>query len=118
MPAQYKLRGLRSKAVLKDAARGLVPPEILRRRKMGFPVPVDRWLRGPSWPLVERLVLGRRALRARPVPARPRSRQLADDHRSGAARHGERLWLLIGLELWHRIFIDGEAPTATMMAEA
>jgi asparagine synthase (glutamine-hydrolysing) len=116
MPAQLKLRGLRTKAVLRDAAAGLVPAKVLTRRKMGFPVPVGRWLRGPAWPLVERLVLSPRALERglfEPIALR----RLADDHRSGAARHDERLWLLINLELWQRIFIDGDEPTATLMAE-
>ncbi|MGZ4201761.1 MAG: asparagine synthetase B family protein, partial [Thermoleophilaceae bacterium] len=109
MPGRFRLRGLRTKAVLRDAARDLVPGEILRRRKMGFPVPVGRWLRGPSWPLVEELVLGERAL-ARGLFEPAALRRLANEHRSGAARHGERLWLLANLELWQRIFIDGERP--------
>jgi asparagine synthase (glutamine-hydrolysing) len=114
MPSRFKLRGLRSKAVLRDAARGLVPPNVVARRKMGFPVPVGRWLRGPSWPLVEQLVLGQRALdRGLFEPAAVK--QLAEDHRAGVARHGERLWLLINLELWHRIFIDGEEPTPALI---
>src|SRR2546426_4933070 len=39
----------------------LVPREILTRRKMGFPVPVGRWLRDPFWPVVQEFVLGPRA---------------------------------------------------------
>ncbi len=117
IPARFKLRGLRTKSILRDAAAGLVPTPILRRRKMGFPVPVDRWFRGPSWPLIERLVLGSRA-RERALFDPDAVRQLAHEHRAGAGRHGERLWLLMNLELWHRIFIDGEDPTAAIMAEA
>jgi asparagine synthase (glutamine-hydrolysing) len=74
---------------------------------MGFPVPVGRWLRGPAWPLVEDLVLGPRAL-ARGLFAPDALRQLAAEHRAGTARHGDRLWLLMNLELWHRIFVDGD----------
>ena len=117
IPARFKLRGLRTKSILRDAAAGLVPTPILRRGKMGFPVPVDRWFQGPSWPLIERLVLSSRA-RERGLFDPDAVRQLANEHRAGAARHGERLWLLMNLELWHRIFIDGEDPTAAMMAEA
>ena len=38
-------------------------------------------------------------------------RRLADEHRAGVARHGDRLWTLLNLELWQRLFIDGESPT-------
>jgi asparagine synthase (glutamine-hydrolysing) len=107
LPAAFKLRGWRTKAVLRAALRGRVPDEILSRRKMGFPVPVSRWLRGPFWPLVEDLVLGERAL-ARDLFDRTAVTRLAQEHRAGRAEHGDRLWLLMNLELWHRIFLEGD----------
>jgi asparagine synthase (glutamine-hydrolysing) len=107
MPARFKLRGWRTKAVLRQAIRDVVPREILTRRKMGFPVPVGRWFREAAWPLVAELVLGPRAL-ARGLFEPAALRRLADEHRAGTARHGDRLWLLVNLELWHRIFVDGE----------
>ncbi|PYM62400.1 MAG: asparagine synthase (glutamine-hydrolyzing) [Candidatus Rokuibacteriota bacterium] len=107
IPARFKLRGWTTKAVLREAVRDVVPRTILTRRKMGFPVPVGRWLRGPSWPLVEELVLSPRALN-RGLFEPSAIRRLAEDHRAGVERHGDRLWLLVNLELWHRIFVDGE----------
>ena len=109
IPGHVKLNGWQTKAVLRAAVRDLVPGEILRRRKMGFPVPMGRWLRGPFWPVVQELVLGPRALeRGLFKPAC--LRRLAEDHRTGVREHGDRLWLLINLELWQRIFLDGEDP--------
>jgi asparagine synthase (glutamine-hydrolysing) len=107
MPARFKLRGRRTKAVLREAVRDLVPGEILRRPKMGFPVPVGRWLRGPFWPLVEEFVLGPRAL-ARGLFDPPALHRLADEHHRGTRAHGDRLWLLVNLEIWQRIFLDGD----------
>jgi asparagine synthase (glutamine-hydrolysing) len=108
IPGRFKLHGWQTKAVLRAALRDLVPPEILTRPKMGFPVPVGRWLRGPFWPLVEDLVLGRRSLeRGLFEPAE--LRRLAQEHRSGAANHANRLWLLLNLEIWQRMFLDGES---------
>src|SRR2546426_11336537 len=52
IPAGFKLRGWETKAVLREALRDLVPRPILTRRKMGFPVPLGRWLRGPLWPVL------------------------------------------------------------------
>ena len=117
LPARFKVRGWRTKAVLREAVRDVVPREVLRRRKMGFPVPVGRWLRGASWPLVEELVLSPRALGRRLFePAA--LRRLAEDHRAGVDQHGDRLWLLVTLELWHRIFVDGEDPSAVARPKA
>ena len=107
VPDRYKLRGWTTKAVLRAAVAEFVPPDILRRRKMGFPVPIGRWLRGPLWSVVEEFVLGKRAL-ARGWFSPAVLRDLAGEHRAGVREHGERLWLLITLEMWQRLFIDGE----------
>jgi asparagine synthase (glutamine-hydrolysing) len=104
---RFKLRGWRTKAVLRAALHDRVPGPILRRRKMGFPVPVGRWLRGPFWPVVEDFVLGPRALR-RGLFEPSVVRGLAEEHRAGLRDHGDRLWLLVNLETWQRIFLDGE----------
>src|SRR5216684_862061 len=45
MPSRFKVRGLTTKVVLREALRKRVPREILRRRKLGFPVPFGRWAR-------------------------------------------------------------------------
>lgn len=115
MPGRLRLRGLETKAVLRDAVRGLVPPEILTRPKMGFPVPIGRWLRGRFWPVVEEFVLGPRA-GGRGLFDRAALERLAREHRTGSAAHGDRLWLLINLEIWQRIFLEGEAPADVMRA--
>ncbi|MBI3932742.1 MAG: asparagine synthetase B, partial [Acidobacteria bacterium] len=115
LPGHAKLRGWTTKAVLRDALRDLVPREILERRKMGFPVPVGRWLRGRFWPVVEEFVLGPRAQARRLFDPAP-LRRLADEHRAGAADHGDRLWLLVNLEIWHRVFVEGEDASAVMRA--
>ena len=115
MPARFKLRCWQTKLVLREALRDLVPREILTRPKMGFPVPVGRWLRGPFWPVVEEFVLGSRA-RARGWFAPEALRRFAEEHRRGVAEHGDRLWLLANLEIWQRIFIDGEDTAAVMRA--
>ena len=39
-------------------------------------------------------------------------KRLAMEHRSGLVHHGDRLWLLINLEIWQRIFVDGVDPSA------
>ena len=113
IPGRFKLRGWQTKAVLRAALRDLVPREILSRRKMGFPVPVGRWFRGPFWPVVQEFVLGPRALeRGLFEPAF--LRRLAEDHRAGTMAHAHRLWLLVNLEIWHRIFLDGDDAAAVM----
>jgi asparagine synthase (glutamine-hydrolysing) len=107
IPGRFKLRRGQTKAVLRAAVADLVPPEILTRSKMGFPVPLGRWLQGPCWPIVEEFVLGARA-RRRGLFVPATLRRLAEEHRGRARNHAARLWLLVNLEIWQRMFIDGE----------
>jgi asparagine synthase (glutamine-hydrolysing) len=111
LPSRFKLRGWRTKAVLRTAVKDLVPRTILERRKAGFPVPLGRWLREARWPVVQEFVLSPRSLR-RGWFDPTLVRTLAQEHRSGIADHSGRLWLLINLEIWQRIFLEGESPAA------
>jgi asparagine synthase (glutamine-hydrolysing) len=113
LPSRFKLRGWRTKAVLRDAVRDVIPPEILTRRKMGFPVPIGSWLRGRFRPIVEEFVLSGRA-RHRGLFDPFALRRLAAEHQAGTAEHGDRLWMLVNLEIWQRIFCDGEAAGDVM----
>jgi asparagine synthase (glutamine-hydrolysing) len=109
MPSRYKLRGWQTKAVLREALRDLIPRAILNRPKAGFPTPLGRWLRGPFHQLAREFVCGPRALE-RGLFNAAALRRMVEEHRSGKADHGDRLWLLINLEMWQRVFLEGEAP--------
>ncbi len=85
LPGELKLRGWQTKAVLRAAVKDLIPPSILTRQKMGFPVPVGRWLREQFRPIVDEFVLGPRA-QARGFFDPAALRRLADEHRAGWAR--------------------------------
>ncbi len=109
LPVHLKLRGITTKHILREAVRDLLPPEILSRKKMGFPVPFGAWMRGPHAAVVQEFVLGDRA-RARNLFDPTAVAALAADHARGA-NHDERLWSLVNFEIWQRIFLDGEDPS-------
>ena len=107
LPTRMKLRGFRTKWILREAVRGMLPPEILTRRKMGFPVPFGVWMKG-SWQTVARDVLLDRRSRERGIVDAVAVEQLIDAHASGTVEGGDAIWSLLNLELWYRTHIDGE----------
>jgi asparagine synthase (glutamine-hydrolysing) len=107
LPVKMKLKGLTTKYILRRAMRGRLPDNILKRKKMGFPVPVGAWLRGPFTHLLDDYVLSPRAL-DRGIFNPGYVRELVARHRAGE-RHDERLWALVNFEIWQRKFFDGEA---------
>jgi asparagine synthase (glutamine-hydrolysing) len=109
LPERLKLRGRTTKYVLREAMRDFLPPEILSRSKMGFPVPVGRWFREGYRGIIDEFVLGERAC-SRGLFDAAYVRLLVNEHATGFRDHTERLWALVNVEVWHRIFIDGESP--------
>ncbi len=102
MPAGMKFRGGEMKYVLRKATADLLPPAIAARRdKMGFPVPLHRWTTGRSREFVWD-VLGSSRARERGLFEPAAVRALLE----GETPYDRRLWGLLNLELWHRVFID------------
>ena len=80
---------------------------------MGFPVPVGTWFRGAWRHLLDEFVVSERAL-SRGLFAPEAVRRLVNGHVAGE-NHSERLWALLTLEIWQRIFFDGEDPATIRM---
>jgi len=108
LPQRMKLRGLTTKYILRQAMKGMLPDAILTRRKMGFPVPIGPWFAGEYRRVLDEFVLGPRAAR-RGLFNRESVAQLVTEHARREGGHAERLWALVNLEIWHRLFIDGES---------
>jgi asparagine synthase (glutamine-hydrolysing) len=104
LPAHYKLRGGKTKYILKRAVAELVPPFVTRRSKKGFGVPVAEWLKGKLRPLARDLLSPERVRRAGVFKPEFVSR-LQDEHERGVANHRKLLWTLLMFELWHESFV-------------
>jgi len=107
LPEHLKLRGGTTKYILREAMKDVLPQEILSRSKMGFPVPIGTWFRGPYRSIIDEYVLGERAS-SRGVFNATVVRDLVNRHQSGTENHDERLWALVNFEIWQRQFFDGE----------
>jgi asparagine synthase (glutamine-hydrolysing) len=107
MPPTIRFQGGDTKRVFREAVRRLLPAVILERKdKMGFPVPLNEWVRGPLRDFVADHLLSRRA-RERGLYQMDAVEALVNGERA----FGRQVWGLLNLELWHRAFIDGERPT-------
>ena len=104
---RLKLRGLTTKWLLRQAVRGILPREILTRKKMGFPVPFGIWMRGPHAELARAVLLDRRS-RERGIIDPPAIERLLQAHVAGQTEGADAIWSLLNLEIWYRTFIDGD----------
>jgi asparagine synthase (glutamine-hydrolysing) len=115
LPRHYKLRGRKSKYILKRAMADLVPPFVTRRRKKGFGIPVAEWLKKKLRPLARDLLSAERVRRAGVFDPAYVTR-LLDEHEAGIANHRKPLWTLLMFELWHESFIETPKRIETSMA--
>jgi asparagine synthase (glutamine-hydrolysing) len=113
LPPEMKLSGKRTKHIFKQSLRGALPDVVLDRPKMGFGAPISSWFRNELREMTEDLLMSPRA-RQRGYFRADVVEQMWDEHTSRLADHSDKLWDLLVLELWHRIFVDaGRSSSVT-----
>ena len=117
LPDNMKLRGTTRKWLLKQAASRLIPRSIIDRKKQGFPIPIDQWLRHESRDMMRDL-LTPDSIQSRGLFNLDRVQALMNRHESGYADHSTELWGLMSFEMWMRQFVDSHTNSHTMSAAA
>jgi asparagine synthase (glutamine-hydrolysing) len=110
MPEGVKIRGGQLKYALKRALQGVLPANILHRKKRGFGTPMGAWLKGDLAPLLREL-LSADVVKARGLFRHPEIEKLIAAHASNRVDGTDRLLALLNLEIWSRIYLDRRAPT-------
>lgn len=105
LPVRMKLRGRERKFLLKQVARKMLPGEIIHRKKQGFPIPIEQWLRREAAPLMQDLLSGD-CVRRRGYFKPEYVSKLVRQHTTGYADHSIELWGLMSFEMWMRRFMD------------
>jgi asparagine synthase (glutamine-hydrolysing) len=117
VPDGLKIRGGEQKYILKKAVEDLLPPEIVYRKKMGFPTPLRQWFReAATAKLLDQLTAPDsfvlEYLEEAPL------RELVSRHRAGLEDATDRLWRLVNLEIWGRIQFRGQPQDAAGLSLA
>ncbi len=102
IPSRLKLAGTDGKHIFKRALGGLLPRDILYRKKMGFGVPILEWLRGDLAGFGEELVLDGEA--SRRLLNRDYLRRIWNEHQRSIRNRATELWTVMMLNLWFRKF--------------
>jgi len=101
LPDEYRVRGIQTKWILRQAMLRLLPREILERPKVGFRVPVNEWFRGSMKDYLYDHLLSSKS-RTLAYYRRDRLQQVLDEHVQGRHNHEKLLWTLLNLEIWHQ----------------
>jgi asparagine synthase (glutamine-hydrolysing) len=105
LPANLKLRGTQLKYILRRVAGRYLPAELVKRPKQGFGFPLAHWMRTDLAHLLGEVFADSRFISAG-VFSRPYVEQILREHLEGRRDHNFRLWILLNLEVWHRLFLE------------
>jgi asparagine synthase (glutamine-hydrolysing) len=108
LPGHMKLKGRKLKYLLKKVAARHLPRELIYREKQGFGFPLALWMRNELSTFVRSVVRESRLVQAGMFDPGYMS-QLTEEHINGQADHNFRLWILINLEFWYRLYVEGES---------
>ena len=100
-----KIKGNKAKYLLKKAVKGLIPDEIIHRKKMGFGAPMSQWMKGDFGRHAENCISSSRLLDR--YFDRQHIRKLFADHYGGKRENSLYLWTLFNLTAWYDYWIDG-----------
>jgi asparagine synthase (glutamine-hydrolysing) len=104
VPFALKLKGRTSKRVVKRGLASLVPPELLKQRKRGFAIPIQRWFREDLHGHFQEAALARDARNGQYLNSQA-IRALFQTHIDGKADNGHALWAILMFEHWLR-YVD------------
>jgi asparagine synthase (glutamine-hydrolysing) len=106
LPMSLKLKGSRSKAILRDAMQPYLPPETLKKPKRGFSVPMRSWLRGELHEMATDY-LGKNSPLPDGIFAHDEVAALLSEHRAGSADHSGIIWALLCYATWQDLYLRG-----------
>lgn len=102
---EQKTSGGMPKYLLKKAVEGIIPDEIIYRRKQGFGVPISNWFRGDLGEIYTRTMCAS-GIASRGLIDMAEAAALLERHRRGVEDNGFKLWVLLNLVLWYDRWID------------
>jgi len=103
----HKIDGYKTKDLLKHALRGVIPDEIIDRKKMGFAAPASEWLREDFGREAQDMVLGSRLTQPSGPLRGDYIKKAFEDHRNGTMDNALHLWVILNLTAWHDRWVDG-----------
>ncbi|OAH31323.1 asparagine synthetase B [Corynebacterium stationis] len=104
IPHEYKIAHGTTKYALRKALEQIVPPHVLHRKKLGFPVPMRHWLAGDELFGWAQDTINQS--QTDDIFDRAAVLEMLKEHRDGISDHSRRLWTVLSFMIWHGIFVE------------
>lgn len=108
IPGSLKLKKGKLKYILRRMGSRYLPEQLVRRKKQGFTFPLGVWMKTDLRDFLKRLFQQSRMIE-RGIFNAHYVHKLLQEHLDGKADHNYRLWLLLNMEFWHRLYLEGQS---------
>lgn len=115
IPSRLKVKRLETKYILKKALEGLLPKEVIYRKKEGFPTPISGWIRSELKDFTLDILCSEESL-GHGLFDKAVVRRIVDAHMSGREDNNRMIFPLINFEVWYRTFISGQHSGAMSLS--
>jgi asparagine synthase (glutamine-hydrolysing) len=105
LPTKYRLKGSRSKHILKDVASKWLPANIINRKKVGFDSPIGQWFKTDLRSFLQNFLAPEHVLCSGLLNSQ-KVQALINEHLGGKRDYSLQLWSIIALEGWYRMYIE------------
>jgi asparagine synthase (glutamine-hydrolysing) len=113
LPCEFKVRGHRIRHIQRKLAQKYLPKQVANRRKQGFGLPLGYWFKGRLGEVAEKLFCESSLVSAGYL-SRAGLLSVLNEHRQQGIDHSHRLWMLLNLEMWYRIFLKKDGVEAVL----
>lgn len=113
VPQKMKVRRMTTKWITRQALHDVLPREILEKKKMGFNPPLPQWINGELKPVIGQF-LSPRAVESRGIFRPEAVQKLLRDHEENRRDNALKIWALLMIEVWQRMYFDGQSEDAVL----
>ncbi|PFS66813.1 asparagine synthase (glutamine-hydrolyzing) [Bacillus cereus] len=103
IPTELKIANRTTKAILREAVRGIVPDHVLDRKKLGFPVPIRHWLKDEMYDWALNII---KESKTEHLIDKKYVLNLLEAHRTDKGDHSRKIWTVLAFMVWHQIYIE------------
>lgn len=105
IPVDLKIANGATKAILREASRGIIPDHVLDRKKLGFPVPIRHWLKDELNGWAKQLI---EESQTEDLLHKSYILHLLDAHCQGKGDYSRKIWTVLMFMLWHQIHVENK----------
>jgi asparagine synthase (glutamine-hydrolysing) len=113
VPQRMKVRNMTTKWITRQAMRGILPREVLTKKKMGFNPPLPQWINGELKPVIKEF-LSPVAIERRGLFRPDAVQNLLRDHAENRRDNALKIWALLMIEVWQRMYFDKQSPESVL----